>query len=355
MKSAPALWTGLTVLLLVPALPSAAASLNFDRLYVFGDSLSDPGNLFDFSGGTFPPPPYVDGRTSNGPVWVEYLADDLGLSPARILAAQTNPLAASQGINFAIAGANTDDTNSNDDNPLKPAGSPALPGVATELGAYQSFINAAGPSATEDALYIYWAGANDYLGGGQTNPQIPLTNISNALNDLYASGARNFLVANLPDLGNIPLGQAIAPDALSALTAAHNQGLTTVLNQFELAHRDIQVVPFDVATVFTQVQQNPGAFGFTQADVPCFTLAQLADNTISDPATLAACGETSLFWDDLHPTTKGHQIIAAQALLALEASQPQPPQAVPEAGGAIASCLALVGFVGRRRRDRKAA
>src|SRR3954447_10512298 len=36
----------------------------FEHLVVFGDSLSDTGNA---------------GRFSNGPVWVEYLADRLGL------------------------------------------------------------------------------------------------------------------------------------------------------------------------------------------------------------------------------------------------------------------------------------
>jgi phospholipase/lecithinase/hemolysin len=92
--------------------------LTFEELYIFGDSLSDPGNLFDFSGGIFPPPPYFEGRFSNGPVWSEYFADLLDLSPARLLEAQTDPFAASEGINFAISGANSGDSNSTDNNPL---------------------------------------------------------------------------------------------------------------------------------------------------------------------------------------------------------------------------------------------
>ena len=44
-------------------------------LYVFGDSLSDTGNLFALTFGIEPPsPPYFDGRFSDGPVWVETLA-----------------------------------------------------------------------------------------------------------------------------------------------------------------------------------------------------------------------------------------------------------------------------------------
>ena len=41
-------------------------------LVVFGDSLSDNGNLFDLTG--FPQPPAWEGRASNGPVYAEQLA-----------------------------------------------------------------------------------------------------------------------------------------------------------------------------------------------------------------------------------------------------------------------------------------
>lgn len=41
------------------------------RVVVFGDSLSDNGNLFAQTGQ--PPAPYFQGRFSNGPVWVEQL------------------------------------------------------------------------------------------------------------------------------------------------------------------------------------------------------------------------------------------------------------------------------------------
>jgi hypothetical protein len=44
-------------------------------LVVFGDSLSDNGNLFDLIG--FPQPPAWEGRFSNGPVYTEQLASFL--------------------------------------------------------------------------------------------------------------------------------------------------------------------------------------------------------------------------------------------------------------------------------------
>ena len=58
-------------------------------MYVFGDSLSDNGNLFDMTGGLAPPsPPYFDGRFPNGPVWVEHLDKML---PRATLARRLHP------------------------------------------------------------------------------------------------------------------------------------------------------------------------------------------------------------------------------------------------------------------------
>ena len=79
------------------SLASAQASA-YSQLYVFGDSLSDTGNLFAATGGTNPIPPYFNGRFSNGPVWVETLAASLGLP--------VNPSLLG-GTNYAFAGAVT--------------------------------------------------------------------------------------------------------------------------------------------------------------------------------------------------------------------------------------------------------
>src|SRR5215831_1356590 len=78
-----------------------AASTPFSRIVVFGDSLSDTGNFYSLTGNQLPPSPYSNGRFSNGSLWVEYLADDLGM---QVL----------QEDNYAVAGATTGHLNSND-------------------------------------------------------------------------------------------------------------------------------------------------------------------------------------------------------------------------------------------------
>ena len=57
--------------LLLAATSAMAAAPSFTGMYVFGDSLSDNGNLVIFA--AQPPPPYFGGRFSNGIVWVEQL------------------------------------------------------------------------------------------------------------------------------------------------------------------------------------------------------------------------------------------------------------------------------------------
>ena len=79
---------------------SVLQAKQFSRLVVFGDSTTDTGNVYELSGRTKPAsPPYFEGRWSNGPLWIEYLADRLNVPRPR-------PSLAG-GTNYAYAGAQT--------------------------------------------------------------------------------------------------------------------------------------------------------------------------------------------------------------------------------------------------------
>src|ERR1700729_2911985 len=84
---------------------SAAHAANFSAEYVFGDSLSDVGNVYLATGKTKPASPYVNGQFSNGPVWVQDLAARLGLP------ALTPSLAG--GSDYAFGHATTGSTSTN--------------------------------------------------------------------------------------------------------------------------------------------------------------------------------------------------------------------------------------------------
>ncbi|MEO1069836.1 MAG: SGNH/GDSL hydrolase family protein, partial [Cyanobacteria bacterium J06638_6] len=131
---------------------------SFDGLTVFGDSLSDPGNLFALTG-FFPPPPYDQGRFSNGDLWVDYLADDIGLDSNLIQ-------------NFAFGGATTGRDNGLDALFESLTGvDPELPGLADQIDAYVAGLGD-GPADPDD-LYVLWAGANNLFNLPSNPADIP--------------------------------------------------------------------------------------------------------------------------------------------------------------------------------------
>ena len=250
------------------------------ELYVFGDSLSDTGMVFRATGGMYPPnPTYFQGRYSNGRVWIEYLAESLHLSSK-----QTN--------NFAYGGSTT--------------GSVGNSYVPSLLNQVQSFTQTH-QKTNSDALYVLWAGANDYL-QGISSATIPVKNVTTAINSLTDVGAKKILVANLPDLGQLPGTRNSANSVnLSALTQAHNQGLRRSLKVLSQQHSDLEIVQLDANTLYRDAIANPAAFNFTNVTTPCLS----GSNICSKP-------DQFLFWDGIHPTTAAHHLIGETAFSTIQ-------------------------------------
>src|SRR5271166_4970069 len=77
------------IVLAVTMLGTSLRAGDITGIVAFGDSLSDVGNTFIADG--IPPPPYYQGHYSNGPIWLEYLANSLGVpAPTASLAGGTD-------------------------------------------------------------------------------------------------------------------------------------------------------------------------------------------------------------------------------------------------------------------------
>jgi phospholipase/lecithinase/hemolysin len=272
----PILAAGLAIIACMVALViSTTRPHPIDRLYVFGDSLSDVGNVFQATGGLYPSnPPYFQGRYSNGRVWVEYLGERLGLSAAQI-------------NNFACGGATTGSSSNS-----------LVPGLLTQVQSFTQTHQRTNP----DALYVLWAGANDYLQGAD-KATVPVENVTKAIASLAGVGAKKILVANLPDLGQLPATRHSAQSAtLSTLTQAHNQSLRRSLKVLGQQQPDIKIVTLDVNALYRQAITNPVKFGFTNVTSACVSGS-------------GACGNPDLFlfWDSIHPTRAAHRVLGEAA------------------------------------------
>ena len=295
----------LVVASLLTGLP-ASASAGFFELVVFGDSLSDTGNQFAAIGN--PPPPYFNGRFSNGPVAVERLASRLGL-PA------PTPSEAG-GTNYAFGGAQT-----------------GTPGIGTQVSIFQG----GGGTLGAGSLVFINGGADDFFNNPLTDPSIPVSNLATHITTLAGLGGRNFVVSNLAPLGQIPAVRAFGPIAQAALDAqatAFNGLLDAALDNLETTLA-INIFPLDAFSKTQEILNNPGAFGFTNITDPAFdeTMQTIVDNP-----------DEYLFWDGVHPTTAAHQIFGDAAFNAI----PE-PSALTLAG--IAATLSFLAYDWRRRKQ----
>lgn len=290
--------TILTGVLLSTAL-SGQALAAYSQLFVFGDSLSDNGNLFalteTITGTGQPGAPYVDGRFSNGPVAVETMAGKLNLT-----------------LNdYAYGGAQTG---------LGNYGGAKLNGTGVQGQVGMFADNLGGASADAGALYMVWAGPNDFFAGGNmlsgSTSVTASTNLLNDISSLYQLGARQFFVPLMPNLGLTPASTAAEvgtpgyKDAAAQRTVEYNQLIMSGLANLSTTLAGIQIQSFDtVSFMATQAQlmQGQGA-NITDA---CFNATE---------HTVCSNPDNYLFWDGVHPTATAHAILGE----AFAAAVPEP-------------------------------
>ena len=269
------------------------------KLVVFGDSLSDNGNLFAITGG-YPPEPYGDiygksgkegydfpGRFTDGQNWVDYFSSIGNYSP---------PISAYRkdgGTNFAVGGSTSEDVNV-----LSTTLGLNLPGLPTQISAYVASLS--GKSAADD-LFVIWIGANDFF--AEIEPAKTVANIKNGIATLSNNGARNFVVITVPDLSLTPIIKALGgATTLAAKRFVYTTNVLLVIEllRFAFLHR-ISIDLVDINAIVIPLVYNPGRFGFTNSMDAAFNL--ITGAVVSDP-------NDYVFWDGFHPTTNAHRFAA---------------------------------------------
>ncbi|HEX5306337.1 MAG TPA: autotransporter domain-containing protein [Dyella sp.] len=286
----------------------AASATDFSQVVVFGDSLSDAGNISLATAPQIQPP--LRFTTNPGKTAAELVADGLG-----------HPITASLagGTDFAFGGAGLVNNVA------------AVPTLPQQL---QMYLAATGGRADPNALYQVLGGANDifYLTGTSTDPtvlangtgQAALTEVA-LLGQLKAAGAQYVVVYNLPDIGKTPSATAqgaAASAGATQLSVLYNSTLSSGLSQ--LSNQGLNVIPVNTYGLINEVIANPGAYGFSNVtDAACGLTAssvQCGPQGSGLPYSYAPGTEESyLFADGVHPTAAAHRLLSQVVLAELAA------------------------------------
>ncbi|MDP3268479.1 MAG: SGNH/GDSL hydrolase family protein [Legionella sp.] len=324
-----------------------AGNKQFDTMVIFGDSLSDNGNLYRYMWNKLPlSPPYYAGRFSNGPLWIERLYDSYYQDYR-------------EGFqDYAVGGAGA--VLSYKEN---------LPYTLTfELNNYLYWHTY---GKKETSLYTIWIGANNYLNGPTNVESITdsvVAAIGNVVERIIGYGGNKFFLVNLPDLGRIPQARDMKlQPLLTQLVDLHNQKLTLLVNALRQKYPDVIFIYFDVHSIFNAALDHPSDFGLSNVEDSCYLgsytgwliplkpddellfsfLKQqdkrfdtkqwdiIRNNPVLREAALVSFTHTLLpstyqakelncegflFWDRVHPTATTHSYIAQKARELLDES-----------------------------------
>lgn len=368
--------------LVFPADPARPRPIS--RMVVFGDSLSDAGNLKRRLI-VFPNSPYWLGRFANGPNWTEYFTQRTGVSVQN------------QAYGGAVAVKHEDLPSTGIIATIQEGAQFFLTGsVERQVTDYlERDLSGGTLKQPDETVFVLWAGANDYISkepftgeigtllddpnGGAGYIKVvneTVASIVEQVRRLHAAGGRRFVVLNLPDLGKtpivlqnksyLPVGPKRDESArrvrlsarLGALTSYHNRQLSRALTALgrDLAQADIIAVesaklvdrilrgvapdgsgtPFDYGFALRQREERVRD-GNTELRLQkhCYQggyLGSLSDDSV------CADSENAMFWDIVHPTSYTHCWVAyfVQGEMARRSLAVPPPSPAEQRGFCIA-------------------
>jgi phospholipase/lecithinase/hemolysin len=324
----------------------------WDKIYVFGDSLSDTGNVLNLTEGQFPTFPYAKGRFSNGDIWVDHLSEKLDLDvglftnslsgdfiPSEefydlIPNSSTSSSKVPQGtldssLNFAIGGA----TSGEDNVGIVPFG------LKQQIDNFK-LQSQSSQETLDDDLFSVWIGANDYFSFIEDDPtteevietnfpnsdreitgaviKVVDINIGNAVREIIDAGGENIAIFNLPNIDRTPLAQKLVEKdrvTLQKLTLLHNRYLSNFIEETQVLNPEVNILEIDIDRLFDEILTKPHDFGLTN----------IVDNysgidiyTGNNSSSAEGNPNEYLFFDSVHPTTTAQGLIADLVLTQLQ-------------------------------------
>ncbi|CAI9288085.1 unnamed protein product [Lactuca saligna] len=260
-------------------------------LFIFGDSLFDPGNnnyinidpgfqanFWPYGESYFNPP---SGRFSNGRLISDFIAEYAGLPliPAYLDPHYNEFL---YGANFASGGAGAlVETNTKN----------FVLDLKTQLQYFSDlekrYRKDLGDVKTEqllsDAVYLFSCGCNDYLVLTSNNLSnlhyeeyvgTVIGNLTNVFKGIYEKGGRKIGIGTIPQLGCLPYVRAQQPgntcnQELNTISSLHNRAFSKKLQELTQQFEGFMFANYDHSTALSERMKNPSKYGFKVGDSSC--------------------------------------------------------------------------------------
>ncbi|WP_419420358.1 GDSL family lysophospholipase PlaA [Legionella sp. D16C41] len=277
-------------------------------IVVFGDSLSDNGNLYEYMQHRIPQsPPYYNGRFTNGPVWIEQLTNSY--FPNKVQ---------SHLLDYAFGGAAISDNTADDE---------VLFTLNREI---KTYLLAHNDKADPKSLFVIWIGGNNYLALPENEEEantMVVNGIKEGFQKLINTGAKHILVLNLPDLGKGPAARQLhAEEQLTRLSTRHNELLLQAVNDLKAKYSEVKFLYFNTYQTVNNLLELAADYGFNNTIDTCYDVLVAKPSKQATLLMAAKPGQVDencegyLFFDPVHPTALAHQIIAGEVRNMLDAA-----------------------------------
>lgn len=312
-------------------------------LFVFGDSIVDPGNnnaILTTIKCDFPPygKDFVDhiatGRFSNGKIPSDFLASMLGIKeylPA-YLGTELSDQELKTGVSFASGGCGYDP---------QTALLVSVLNMTDQLNLFKEYKEKLKKIAGEDkaidivskSIYLVVTGsddiANTYFTAQFRRLQYDLPSYidflvqsaSTFFQELYETGARRIVALGAPPIGCVPsqrtLGGGIERNCVTIYNEAAKMLNSKLSMEFKRLNSTLPGSSFiyvDIYAPILDIILRPKAYGFEESTKGCCGTGYFEVTLACNSFTTSICEDVSefVFWDSYHPTEKTYQILMTQ-------------------------------------------
>ncbi|GLJ22705.1 hypothetical protein SUGI_0427650 [Cryptomeria japonica] len=312
----------------------------FQALYVFGDSMVDPGNnndLLTLAKANFHPygKDFLNatptGRFTNGKLATDILSQLMGLPD--LVPAYNDPEFKGQkllrGVSFASAAAGLEDSTSN------------LYNVITLGKQVENFRNykeqlaniigqADARKIVSEALYVISMGTNDFILNYYLNPlrrkqynitqwqDLLINSLERFIQNISKEGATRLAIVGVPPFGCLPSQIALynpfgntCYKKLNKVATSFNSKMMNLIQKMNSSLEDLRIDYFHLYGKLYDIVKNPRKYGFEESRRGCCGKGGILTPTLCYKGS-PSCSDVSkyVFWDGNHPTSRTYVIIA---------------------------------------------